>query len=270
MEARFAGLSVAPGPRVVDWPALRGAAADLPFRFAAVRVSNPLAETSATAGLGSAKDSERRLAVHAIHQAVALARVVECPVVVVDPGVVPVVGEIEAEDLGDPHYDWTPARVDPLRARVAVGRNGALDRVCRELFAVVRAHPDITFCLTQGRSLRSLAEPRALLDLFEDLGNLRLQYWHDAALSARWQQVAGLAQGEWLETFSNRLRGMTLGDASADGLYLPPGAGGVDYALLASYVPRTGQPLPVVVELDVAIPPADLPGVRSCLDKYGL
>lgn len=270
LEAKFAGLAVAPGPRAVDWMALREAAADLPFDFGAVRVSDPAAEKSATWGLASAKEGERRAAVLAVEKAVVIARTVQCPLVVLDPGVVPVAGEVEAEDIGDPQYEWTKERVEPLRARAKVGRNAALDRVCRELYSIVKSMPDIEFCLTQGRSLRSVAEPSALQDVFEDLGHQRLGYWHDAALAARWHQVAGWAQGEWLEMFSNRFRGMTLGDASSDGLYLPPGAGGVDYGLLASYVPRTGRALPAVVELDVAIPPSDLPGVRSCLDKYGL
>jgi hypothetical protein len=64
--------------------------------------------------------------------------------------------------------------------------------------------------------------------------------------------------------------GISLGDASADGVYLPPGAGGVDYGLLASYVPLSGAPLPVVLELDLSVPTGELPGMRSCLDKHGL
>lgn len=270
LEARFAGLAVAPGPRAIDWTALRTEAGDLPFQFGAVRVSSPFAEKSATWGLASAKDGERQAAVAAIQHAATIARTLRCPVVVFDPGVIPVVGDIEAEDLGDPHSIWTKERSEPLRARAKVGRNAALDRVCRELFGIVKSMPDIDFCLTQGRSLRAVAEPAALQDVFEDLGHLRLGYWHDAGLAARRQQVLGEAQGEWLESFANRCQGMTLGDASPDGLYLPPGAGGVDYALLASYVPRTGRALPVVVELDLAVPATDLPGVRACLDKYGL
>ena len=52
--------------------------------------------------------------------------------------------------------------------------------------------------------------------------------------------------------------------------YLPPGSGGVDYALLASYVPQSGTPTPVVLELDPAVAAGELAGIRSCLDKYGL
>lgn len=270
LEAGFTGLAASPGPRPVDWSALAAAAADLPFRFAAVRVSSPVAEPSATATLGSAKDGERLTALRAVQQAVATARILDCPVVVLDPGVVPVLGDIEAEDLGEPGYEWTRERVDALLARRKVGRNGALDRVCRELFGIIKSFPDIDFCLTQSRSLRAVGDLAALRDVYEDLGNRRLFYWHDCAIASRRQQLGLEAQGEWLESLANRCKGMSLGDASPDGLYLPPGAGGVDYALAASYVPRSGPALPVVVELDASIPPAELPGVRSCLDKFGL
>jgi sugar phosphate isomerase/epimerase len=270
LEAQFAGLAVSPGPRTVDWAAVAAAAADLPFRFGAVRAGNPLQERSATAMLAAAKDGERDTAVRAVRQAVAVARQVRCPVVVLDPGVVPVMGEIDAEDLGDPSVQWAPPRVDALLARRRVGRNAALDRVCREVFQLIRSFPDIDFCLTQSRSLRGIADVTAVQDICEDLAHLRVGYWHDAALAARREQVGLEPQGEWLERFANRCRGMSLGDGSPDGVYLPPGAGGVDYGMLATYLPHSGAPLPVVIELDVSIPPAELPGIRSFLDKNGL
>ena len=270
LEARFAGLALSPGPRVVDVRTLAESAADLPFRFAATRVNNPLAELAATAGFASGKEGERHAALRAVHDAVAVARLVDNPMVVVDVGVVPVLGEVEAEDLGDPHYEWTKGRADALLARRKVGRNAAVDRVCRELFGLGKAFPEIDFCVTQSRSLRAVLDVEAMRDVCEDLGGRRLGYWHDAGICARRQQVLGEAPGEWLESFSNRCRGMTLGDASPDGLYLPPGAGGVDYGMLAAYIPRSGAPLPVVLELDVSVPASELPGMRSCLDKFGL
>jgi hypothetical protein len=270
LENGFAGLAASPGPRAIDWSALATAAADLPFEFGVVRDANPHAEPGAAGGLGAAKDGERQIAVRGVHQAVGLARLLQCPKVVVDLGVVPMLGEVAAEDLGDPAVRWGKEQVDALLARRKTGRNAALDRVCRELFSLAKSFSDIDFCVTANRSLRALADVATLQDLFEDLAHVRLFYWHDAALVARRAQVGLEPQGEWLETFSSRCRGMSCGDASDAGLYLPPGAGGVDYGLLASYVPRTGRALPVVVELDAATPPAELPGIRSCLDKYGL
>src|SRR5690606_12890469 len=144
-EARFAGLMAAPAPRALDWRALREQARDLPLRFAAVRAGSALAERSATAGLASAKDGERATAVAAVRQAVDTARVLGCRTVVLEPGVVPLLGEIECEDLGDTAYSWTHERAQALLARRKAVRNGALDRVCRTLFELVRSFPDIEF-----------------------------------------------------------------------------------------------------------------------------
>lgn len=270
LEAGFAGLAASAAPRPLDWTALRAAAADLPFEFPVVRVGNPLAERSATAGFAGTKDSERRAARQAVQQAVAVARLVGCPRLVLDVGVVPVFGDLDAEDLGDPQAVWTKERAGALMARRNTGRIQALERVCRELFDLIKSFPGIDFSLTQSRSLRAVLDVEAMRLVVEDLGARRLGYWHDAGLCARREQVLGEPPGEWLESFGNRLRGMTLGDASPDGLYLPPGAGGVDYGLLASYVPRTGAPLPVVLELDASVPPGELAGMHSCLDKHGL
>jgi sugar phosphate isomerase/epimerase len=270
LEAKFAGLQAGPGPRAVDWVTLAEQASDLPVDFAAVRAGSVFAERSATAGLALMKEGDRQAAVVAVQQAVATARIVGCPRVVIEPGVVPLLGEIECEDLGDASYQWTHERAHALLARRKAARNGALDRVCRAIFAVARAFPDIQFCLTTGRSLRAVADRDSLGDLFEDLHQLNLGYWHDAAVCARREQILGEPQGEWLEMFGNRLWGMSLGDSSADGLYLPPGSGGVDYGLLASYVRKSGAPTPVVLELDPSVSPSELSGMRSCLDKYGL
>jgi len=270
LEARFAGLMAGPGPRAMAWQAIRTASLDLPFEFAAVRAGSVFAQQSATGGLASAKEGERQVAAQAVRDAVATARLLGCRTVIVEPGIVPLLGEIECEDLGDTSYRWTPERAQALVARRRAVRNGALDRACREVYALVKSFPEMEFCLCSGRSLRTVADRVTLQDLFEDLSQLRLGYWHDAAVAARRQQVLGEAQGEWLESFANRCRGFSLGDASPDGMYLPPGSGGVDYGLLASYVPRTGAPSPVVLELDPSVPPSELPGMRACLDKHGL
>lgn len=270
LESRFQGLAAGPGPRAIAWPELAGASADLPIRFPVVRASGYHSAVSATAGLASARDGEREVARQAVRQAVATARLLRSPTIVVEPGVVPVVGEVDADDLGDPSVRWTNERTQALLARRKVARNAALDRVCRELFDLGRSFPEFRFCLTTGRSLLTVADRASLADIFEDLGSLRIGYWHDAAICARRQEVLGEPQGEWLEAFGNRCVGMSLGDSSPEGLYQPPGSGGVDYGLLASYVPRTGGSTPLVVDLDPSVPPSELSGIRSCLAKYGL
>lgn len=270
LEQGFAGLAVSPGPRPVDWAALRAAADTLPVEFAAVRVGNPMGERSATAGLASSKEGDRLAARAAIERTAGIARLLGCARVVMDAGVVPITGEIEAEDLAEPNYAWTRERAQALLARRKVGRDAAVDRVCRELYGVLKSFPDLHVSIAASRSVRAVADPDTLADIVADLGSRRLSYWHDAAVCARREQVLGEAQGEWLERFGKLLSGMSLGDASPEGVYLPPGAGGVDYGLCATYVPRAGSSFPVVLELDPSVAPEEMPGMRACLDKFGL
>ncbi|MCK5944424.1 MAG: hypothetical protein KAI24_20720 [Planctomycetes bacterium] len=268
LENGFAGLAASPGPRPVDWAALREAAEDLPVTFPVVRAGNPLTERSPLNGLCSQAHGERQVAHRAVADAVAVARTLGTPRVVLDLGVVGVTGEIEAEDVAEPSYNWSEQRAQALLARRKVGRDAAVDRACRELFSIIKSFPDMDFSVTQSRSLRAVLDVSALSDVVEDLAGRRLGYWHDAGICARREQILGEPQGEWLEMFGNRLSGMTLGDASGDGLYLPPGSGGVDYGLCATYVPRTGTPFPVVLELDPSVAPGEMAGMRSCLDKH--
>ncbi|MCA8976847.1 MAG: hypothetical protein KDC98_19145 [Planctomycetes bacterium] len=269
LEAEFVGLLAAPGPRQVDWAALRQAANDLPVGFAAVRVGSALSPHATTSGLASGKGGEQQAAMLAVRQAVEVARTIGCPRVIVEPGLVPVFGEIEEDDLGETAYRWNRERVDALLARRSVHRNQALDHACRAIHALVRGHPDVTFCMTSGRNIRTVADHQGLRDLFEDLHQLPLGYWHDAAVGARREQELAEPQGAMLESFGNRLQGMSLGDASADGMYREPGSGGVDYGLLATYVPRVA-PFAAVLELDPSVGKGELAGMRSCLRKYGL
>jgi len=270
LEQGFSGLAASPGPRPIEWAAVRAASDDLPIQFACVRAANPLAEHSALTSLCSQSDGERAVAHRAVADAVRCAMTIGTQVVVLDLGVVGVHGDVEAEDINERGFTWSHERAQALLARRKVGRDAYVDRACRELFSIIKSFPEMNFCVSQGRSLRAVLDLESMRDIVEDLGGRQLGYWHDAGIRARREQILGEPQGEWLEYFGNRLSGMTLGDASADGLYLPPGAGGVDYGLCASYVPRAGNAFPVVLELDLSVSPGEMAGMRSCLDKYGL
>ncbi|MEQ1633688.1 MAG: hypothetical protein ABL997_15015 [Planctomycetota bacterium] len=269
-EQRFHGLVPSPSPRPIAYAALAASASDYPIEFPAVRCSSILAERPSTAGLASARDGDLRLGRQAAQQGVALAAAVATRFVILEPGLVPVMGEVERDDLGDPSYDWTKERAEALMARRKVSLPSSLDRVCRAVFELARSNPDFTFCLTQSRSLLAVASVEALRLVFEDLGSVRLCYWHDAAIAARREQVLGEPQGAWLDAFADRCVGCNLGDARQEGLYLPPGSGGVDYPLLASYLRPAGRTAAACLELDPSVPSGEMPGMRACLDKFGL
>ncbi len=272
LDLDFAGLGVAPGPRAVPWEAIRAAQADLPVSLAAVRATGVLEvpSTSGDGSLASTHKGEREMAHVRIVEAARLAHRLGCVRLVLDPGTVRLMDADGRDDLGDPAVSWTEEQAKILSARRTSALDAALDAACRSLYELARAFPDLQLCLTGSRHAAGLGEPTGLAHIFDDLGPSRVHYWHDAAVAARRDEVFGTPQGEWLELFGNRMQGMTLGD-SVDGLmYLPPGAGGVDYPLLSSYRRRFGRPIPAVVELDPSVEPSEIPGVHAFLSKYGL
>ena len=271
LEHGFRGLMVGPAPRPVLWERLRSVLGELPVSLAGVRVGGILELAGTAAGnLASTHTGERATAVRRVLEAVELAKRLGCPRVVLEPGIVRATGDHGPEDLGDPAAGWTEELASIERARRDAALNPALDAACRSIYEVVRAAPGLEFCLTGSRHVRGLGEPVALAHIFDDLASLGLSYWHDVPLAARCQELLGTSQGQWLEEFCNRMTGMTLGDSLEGELYLPPGAGGVDYPLVAAYRRRSGRPIPAVVELDPAVEPSEIPGVHAFLSKYGL
>ena len=227
-------------------------------------------ERRADAGLASTNAGDRDVALRIIGDAAALATRLECDRVLLEPGIVRVVGDAGPTDLGDAAR---PLSVDVAASQIArrnAAMNAGLDAACRSLFVLTRRHPDTTFCLMPSRSVFGLGEPAALEFLFEDLKRTKLRYWHDAAIAARRHEVLGTDQGLWLERFGSRMEGVTASDTADGVLHLPPGSGRVDYPLLASYTAPLARHFPVLVDLDPAVAQNEISGVHAFLDKMGL
>jgi len=267
LDQGFAGLLPAPGPRPIAWRRLREARGGLPVKVPAVRVSGLVDPSQlAEAGLCSRAGAEVEAAVAAVSSTVELARDLGAEAVVLEPGVVkwPDPGPV---DLAEP--GWEDGGAGAIARRDA-GLNAALDVACRTLHLLTKCFPDMRFCLTPSRHVGGLGEAVAMAAIFEDLARRHLYYWHDTAAVACRQARLGEAPGEFLEKFSNRLAGMTLGDLEGGRVYLPPGTGGVDYPLLSNYRQRSTKALPAVVELDLGVTPRELPGIHGFLNKFGL
>jgi hypothetical protein len=80
----------------------------------------------------------------------------------------------------------------------------------------------------------------------------------------------GLASaGIWLEDLHKMLVGVTVSDATGGEVLLPPGAGGVDYGLLSSYIRRSRGGLPSVLEVQPSAEERDLKWAVAHLRKFG-
>lgn len=263
LDAGFGGIAVGPSTRPIAWAALRAQVADVPFTMPALFVAG------SNEGLASPNDRERRAALDSLVASARSAIALGIADVVFEPGTVAVTGEVRADDVTDARADWSNDYAAALRARRAVGLEAALDRVCRAIFELTRAVPEARFVITPSRMTTGLGDPDALAAIFEDLASLRLGFWANPSISVCRSHVLGEDPGAWLEGFADRMVGLTLSDAAERVSGLPPGAGVVDYGMVASYVRREST-VPGVVELDPAVPATELAGVHSFLSKFGL
>jgi len=270
LDRGFGGVVPAPGPRPMAWRELRRVRGKLPVRVPAVRVSGLLDPTQlAEAGLCSPEPGEVEAALAAVAGAVELACDLGCEAVVLEPGVVRWPEDLGPVDLAQ-EQGFGDGGAEAQLARRERRLSKALDAVCRSLHRLTKSFPEMRFCLTPSRHVGGLGEAEAMAAIFEDLAHRRLYYWHDTAALACRQARLGEAPGEFLEKFANRLAGMTLGDQGGGQVYLPPGAGGVDYPLLSNYRQRSTRALPAVVELDPGVTAGELPGIHAFLNKFGL
>lgn len=269
LDSGFAGLWGGPAPRTLDWSAIRAQAQDLPLRFGGARVS-AVATPAREAGLCSANAAERQAALALVGDAVEQARRLGSDTLILSPGIVEVRGDLTHTDLADPRAGWDADQARALLQRRDAELNRALDAACRSLFAACRAWPEMHFCLQNSRDVLGLGEVRALNAIFEDLSRFKLSYWHDAVAGHCRGSLLGEAPGEILESMSKHLAGMTLSDLGDGRVDLPPGAGAVDFPLLASYRRQPEKGFPVVVELDPGVEPGEIPGLHAFLDKFGL
>ena len=124
------------------------------------------------------------------------------------------------------------------RAIAEGSREAWLDRIIRILFDLLRAEPEITFCLENRYAFHELPDLPGLSYIFEDLKSPRLKYWHNTGW-AHVQEITGLVDaGAWLDTFGGRTAGVHLHDAAGLDTHLPPGCGDVDFRGVIDALPR--------------------------------
>ncbi len=121
-----------------------------------------------------------------------------------------------------------------------------IEHLCRSLHTLRNEFPETKIAIEPGLNFNDLLNFEAMQWVLDDLSSQGVGYWHDT--SRVWQRgMAGLpGQGKWLETFSNRMLGVHLQDATAEEADLPPGLGEVDFRMVGEYVPSD---VPHVIEV---------------------
>jgi sugar phosphate isomerase/epimerase len=191
--------------------------------------------------LSSSDDEGRTAAVREVRGAAEAASRVGCRAVILRPGHVRVENApLHHESLlADLRAGRTP-QPTPLRdleARVEEAEAEALDRTCRSLFEICRAHPETKFCLEGASTFHEIPRARHLPLILGDVGAPNLAYWHNPHRSQLLEALGFEPQEMWLDTGEPATAGMTLHDARPGEDILPPGTGEIDFRMLAFYAP---------------------------------
>lgn len=145
--------------------------------------------------------------------------------------------------------------------RIAPQKEAYLDRLIRNLHALLKAEPEITFCLETRYGFFEGPDLESMESVFDDLKNPRLKYWHDTG-HCHAQEVLGLAGSEaWLDRFAGRLAGAHLHDAVGMNDHLPPGSGEIDFRKVLEALPGDAA---TIVEVAPGFSPAE---VRSGVEE---
>ncbi len=133
-------------------------------------------------------------------------------------------------------------REDEALEELGKGSDLLAERQLEELAVLLhqlrRAVPELRIALAPGASPAALLTPDRLQLLLAELPDPAIGLWHDPADAESRAALRLPPAGAWLDGFRGRILGVTLCDSAGGRDRVPPGAGTVDWTLLAEYLPR--------------------------------
>jgi sugar phosphate isomerase/epimerase len=147
--------------------------------------------------------------------------------------------------------DALAREIDAALAASRKDRGRFVEALCRALFELARAAPDVRWLMETPASTSGFPLPDEAEIVFGELPGRRLGYWHDAGHAARLAALSAVPAQEWLSRLGPRAGGATIVDWSPSGGGLPPGAGVVEWAALRGQLTAA---MPRVLRLDPSFP----------------
>jgi len=137
--------------------------------------------------------------------------------------------------------DGLTAEVNELLARaqaiILPQRETFIDRAARTLHSLLKAEPEMVFCVVNRHKFFEFPDIESAGYIFEDLKHPRLRYWHDVGAAHAHDRLGLAAHDEWLDRFGPLLDGVNLHDALGLESGLPPGAGEIDFGKIHGALP---------------------------------
>ena len=123
-------------------------------------------------------------------------------------------------------------------ARVQKKSQRQVDHLCRSLHTLLHEFPGTRLALEPGQDFLDLVNFESTGWILDDLSKHGLGYWHDTGRLHQRERSGLPPQGQWLDTYADRMLGVHLQDSAGDDVELPPGRGEVDFRLVVSYIAR--------------------------------
>ena len=204
----------------------------------------PMSERSACQMLSSPSADEREQALGSVRRHIQLAQRLGATVVVLRGSTIAdakLRAEAELLNVEFSKEGWNDELGERLRSfvqRVQKKGHRQVEHLCRSLHQLIAEFPNTQLALAPGLLLDDLLSFEAMGWVLDDLERRGLAYWHDVGRVHMRQKLGLPGQGRWLESYAARMVGTHLQDAAEGQFQLPPGAGEVDWQLLAEYTPK--------------------------------
>lgn len=106
-----------------------------------------------------------------------------------------------------------------------------LEHLCRGLHRIGKELPGLPVCVVTPDSPFGLLQPDRMAHVLSDLPDVG--YWHSTSSAALLRKLGGPKEGDWIERFSKRLKGVYLCDMLGGHGEQPPGLGEIKFNELA-------------------------------------
>ncbi len=193
--------------------------------------------------LGSLSEDQRERAVNSLRRHVRLAYRYQCPVVIIrgceveDAQLHAESDRLRARMVREGPTDDVKEAVRDLVGRVQRKGQPQVEYLCRSLHQVMSEFPDVRLAIEPGDNYLDLLNFQAVGWVLDDLERHGLSYWHDTGRIFQRERAGLPSQGQWLDSYASRMVGVHLQDATNGTVEMPPGAGEVDFRLVAGYLP---------------------------------
>lgn len=204
----------------------------------------PTAEKPACQMLASSVADEREQALGSVRRHIQLAQRLGAPVVVLrgssvaDQKLRHEAEQLHARLVRDGLSDELAEQIRDFVHRVQRKGQRQVEHLCRSLHQLAVEFPQTRIALEPGLHIDDLLSFEVMGWVLDDLEKRGIAYWHDVGRVHIRERMGLPGQGRWLESYAARMVGIHLQDSADEQHQMPPGAGEVDFRMVAEYTPK--------------------------------